>query len=128
MQDFSFKRDVKKLHSQCPFICVAVTCPPPPVVANAQSTGSAVTVGSTVSYQCNQCFRGSAVLTCQSTGTWQPQAPVCQREYRVLLRLRLGKICVQVRKSSDYEWWNIKKVVSSCSLVIHSVFSDTTSF
>ncbi|XP_051576791.1 sushi, von Willebrand factor type A, EGF and pentraxin domain-containing protein 1 isoform X5 [Myxocyprinus asiaticus] len=61
-------------------VCAAVSCGPPPVVANAVTVSSGETYQSTVSYMCNSGL--SLVyphnITCQADGTWSLPPPACE--------------------------------------------------
>lgn len=76
----------------CVFFCSDSSCPPSfpvtvcinPIVANARQLGGQGLLsapGQTVTFQCQDGYslQGSASVSCQEDGSWQPPAPVCHR-------------------------------------------------
>lgn len=61
-------------------VCKAVTCPVPLPLPNGRTTGSDFSFNNEVHYDCNEGYslRGTSVLTCQSDGTWDSEAPHCE--------------------------------------------------
>ena len=58
-----------------------VRCPDPGQVVNGQRQGrvpaEGYTVGTTVEYECNECFEGGGDMTCLATGRWTKK-PECE--------------------------------------------------
>uniref|UniRef100_A0A8C9NBQ1 Sushi, von Willebrand factor type A, EGF and pentraxin domain-containing protein 1 n=1 Tax=Serinus canaria TaxID=9135 RepID=A0A8C9NBQ1_SERCA len=61
-------------------VCKAVTCPVPLPLSNGRTTGSDFSFNKEVHYHCNDGYslQGAPMLTCQSDGTWDSEAPLCE--------------------------------------------------
>ncbi|XP_060063967.1 sushi, von Willebrand factor type A, EGF and pentraxin domain-containing protein 1-like [Ylistrum balloti] len=77
--------------------CYAVNCSLPAIVPNATSvleSGSGWDFGSRVVYTCDAGFQllGSAILFCLSNGTWNEEAPSCERVSCPVPEIEHGKV------------------------------------
>uniref|UniRef100_A0A8C0BA79 Sushi, von Willebrand factor type A, EGF and pentraxin domain-containing protein 1 n=1 Tax=Buteo japonicus TaxID=224669 RepID=A0A8C0BA79_9AVES len=61
-------------------VCKAVTCPVPLPLPNGRTSGSDFGFKKEVHYHCNEGYslQGVSMLTCQSDGTWDSEAPRCE--------------------------------------------------
>lgn len=61
-------------------VCKAVTCPVPLPFPNGRTSGSDFGFKKEVHYHCNKGYslQGVSMLTCQSDGTWDSEAPHCE--------------------------------------------------
>ncbi|XP_070570713.1 seizure protein 6 homolog isoform X2 [Ptychodera flava] len=61
-------------------VCAIVVCGDPGQPDNGVRIGDEFSYGDTVAYQCNEGYtlNGTDAITCQSTGTWDGEAPTCQ--------------------------------------------------
>ncbi|XP_033125717.1 CUB and sushi domain-containing protein 3-like, partial [Anneissia japonica] len=66
--------------SDSPPTCQLVNCGDPGTPTNGEKNGSDETYGSTVTYVCDNGYNliGTAMVTCQSDGTWSNSTPTCQ--------------------------------------------------
>ena len=67
-----------------------VTCPNPPLVANAGTPVGPVPshYGDTLNYTCNNGYYrsvGDAVITCQADSTWRGSRPACSSKLYVVI-------------------------------------------
>ncbi|XP_033098555.1 CUB and sushi domain-containing protein 3-like [Anneissia japonica] len=66
--------------SQSAPVCQVINCGDPGTPTNGGKNGSDETYGSTVTYVCDNGYNliGTAMVTCQSNGTWSNSTPTCQ--------------------------------------------------
>ena len=59
--------------------CVLIRCPPPKIPLHGEQDIHELTVGGTVSYNCNHGYRleGTRILTCLNNKTWSGRVPSC---------------------------------------------------